>query len=37
MGGGWGGVGGERVLRSFKDEADKPQIMQPISVIIIVR
>ena len=36
MGGGWGGVG-ERVLRSFKDEADKPQIMQPISVIIIVR
>ena len=35
MGGGWGG--GRRVLRSFKDEADKPQIMQPISVIIIVR
>ena len=37
---GWGagGVGWrERVLRSFKDEADKPQIMQPISVIIIVR
>ena len=40
-GGGWrvgGGEGGwSRVLRNFKDEADKPQIMQPISVIIIVR